>query len=71
MDLGYIFANWSEGIGVVSTSSSNGFTADFGRSLVANFSLDIPQIGGDASGGWHRDSRLGATGRGQDSVEMP
>ena len=48
-DPGYVFANWTENGNVVSTSSSYAFTADGVHSLVANFSLIIPQINVDGS----------------------
>ena len=48
-DPGYIFESWTENGNVVSTSSSYAFTADAAHSLVANFSLIIPQIAIDAS----------------------
>lgn len=59
-NLGYAFANWSEGGVPVSTSASYAFTATADRSLVANFTLvpiyavntsANPVAGGTATGG--------------------
>jgi hypothetical protein len=57
---GYVFSNWTEGVNIVSTSSSYTFTATTDRSLVANFTqspsfsvttTSAPLAGGSTTGG--------------------
>ena len=71
--VGYTFTNWTEGINVVSSSASYTFTLTDNRTLVANFTSNIPQFtvtlssnplaGGTTTGGGTFDTGTSVTAK--------